>query len=353
MAGDKSEQPTPKRLEDARKKGQVFKSRELTISVLFMAGAAVLTFGGAGYLEKLKAIMVEFFQPNRITGQMPAEAMLQHFGDAWSQALLLLAPLLGALFITSIAMNFLQVKALFSPEVIKPKFTKLNPVQGFQNIFFKATTYIELAKSLIKMAVVGYLCYATIRDSLRDVVLTARVPIAATAAVAGKMMALLLYKVGGALALLGAADFFIQKKLYMKQMMMSKQEVIQEYKQQEGDPHVKHQRKHLFHEILSEDIRVKVPKATAVVVNPTHMAIAIQYDEKTMMAPKVTAKGQHQKAERIIEIAKEHHVPIMRNIELAHQLYEVDVDKDIPESLYEAVAEVLNWVYELAQMEEV
>src|ERR1051326_7607086 len=108
-------------------------------------------------------------------------------------------------------MNFLQVKSLFAPEVIKPKFEKLNPVQGFQNLFFKASTYIELVKSLVKIAVVGYLCYATIRDSLRDMVLTARVPIPATVAVAGKMMALLLYKVGGALALLGAADFFIQK----------------------------------------------------------------------------------------------------------------------------------------------
>jgi type III secretion YscU/HrpY family protein len=351
MAGDKSEQPTPKRLEDARKKGQICKSRELTVSVLFMVGAAVLAFGGSTFGDKLQGLMVEFLQPVMLSGQLSSDALLRHFGDAWARSLLLLAPLLGALFIAAIAISFLQVKSLFSFEVIKPKFEKLNPIQGFQNLFFKSNTYIELAKNLIKLVIVGYLCYTTIKSSLRDVVLTARVPLVVTGAIAGKMMFGLLYKVGGALCLLGAADFFLQKKMYMKQMMMSKQEVIQEYKQSEGDPHVKHQRKHLFQEMMNEDVHAKVPKADAVVVNPTHMAIAIQYDEKTMMAPKVTVKGQHQKAERIIEIAKKHRVPVMRNIELAHKLYEVEVGEDIPEDLYEAVAEVLNWVYELAQLE--
>jgi type III secretion YscU/HrpY family protein len=350
MAGDKSEQPTPKRLQDARKKGQVSKSRELTLSVLFFAGAAVLAFGGSAYFNSLKGIMVEFFQPGMLTGTMREDAMLQHFGDAFVRGMLLLAPLLGAVFVTALVMDFLQVKSLFSPEVIKPKFNKLNPIEGFKNIFFKSRTYIELAKNLLKLVIVGYLCYSTIRSSLRDLVLTARVPLVNTAHIGAEMVFSMLYKVGGVLCLLGAADWFIQKKMYMKQMMMSKQEIMQEYKQQEGDPHVKHQRKHLFQQLLSEDVRVKVPKADAVVVNPTHLAIAIQYNEKTMMAPKVTAKGQHQKAERIVEIAKEHRIPILQNIELAHKLYAVEVDHDIPEDLYEAVAEVLNWVYELAQM---
>ena len=351
MAGDKSEQPTPKRLEEARKKGQVFKSNELTVSVLFMTGAAVLSMGGAAYVNTIKALMVEFFQPEMLKGQMSLDAILHHMGDGWARGLLLLAPLLGALFVISVAMNFLQVKVVIAPEVIKPKFTKLNPIKGFQNLFFKSKTYLELAKNIIKLVVIGWVCYSTIKNSLRDVVLTARVPLEETGRVTSTLLFSMLYKIGGILCLLGAADYFLQKKLYMKGMMMSKQEVTQEYKQSEGDPHVKHQRKHMFREMMNEDIHVKVPKADAVVVNPTHMAIAIQYDEKAMMAPKVTAKGQFQKAEKIIEIAKKYRVPIMRNIELAHKLYEVDVGADIPESLYEAVAEVLNWVYELAQME--
>jgi len=352
MAGDKSEQPTAKRLREARKKGQVFKSNELTTSVLFMVAAGVLSLGGATYVNKLKALMIDFFQPGVLTGQMRLDAILHRMGEAWSTALLLLAPLLGALFITSAAMCFLQVRVLFSPEVIKPKFEKLNPIKGFQNIFFKSKTYLELAKNLIKLTVVGFLCYSTIKNSFRDVVLTARVPLTATAAVIGQLLPAMLYKIAGVLCILGGADYMLQKKLYMKGQMMSKEEVKQEYKQEEGDPHVKHQRKHLFMEMMNEDIRVRVPKADAVVVNPTHMALAIRYDEKVMMAPKVTAKGQYQKAEKIIELAKEHHVPIMRNVELAHKLYEVDVDADIPEDLYEAVAEVLNWVYELSQMQE-
>jgi type III secretion YscU/HrpY family protein len=352
MAGDKTEPPTPKRLEDARKKGQVFKSNELTVSVLFVVAGMVLSAGGSTYFNKLKALMTEFFQPDMLTGQLPLDLILHRMGDAWARMLLLLAPLLGALFVAAIALNFLQVKVIIALDVIKPKFEKLNPIQGFQNLFFKSRIYIELVKNLIKLAIVGFLCYSTIRNSLRDVVLTARVPLAVTAHVTGDLLFNLLQKIGGVLALLGAADYAIQKKMYMKNMMMSKQEITQEYKQDEGDPHVKHQRKHLFQEMMNEDPHVKVPKADAVVVNPTHYAIAIQYDEKVMMAPKVTAKGQHQKAQTIIEIAKKHRVPIMRNVELAHKLYEVDVGADIPENLYEAVAEVLNWVYELSQMEE-
>jgi flagellar biosynthetic protein FlhB len=348
MSGDKTEQPTPKRLQDARKKGQVFKSKDLVQALLFVTAAAVLTTGGPAYVSQLGDLMKQFFQPDVLRGDMPMNAMLQRMGYAWSKFLLLSAPLLGALVIVGAAGNFIQVKALFSPEVVKPKFEKLNPLTGFKNVFFSPNTYIELIKNLIKFTVVFWILYIAIKGSLRDIVPTAGMRLDQTAALAARLMSSILYKVGVVFVILGAADYMIQKKMHMKKMMMSKEEVKQEYKEQEGDPHVKHQRKHMFEQLMHGSVALHVPKATAVVANPTHLAVAIRYEEATMQAPRVTAKGRDAMALKIIEIAKEHNVPVIRNIGLAHSLIDLEVGHEIPEDLYEAVAEVLNFVYQLA-----
>jgi flagellar biosynthesis protein FlhB len=138
----------------------------------------------------------------------------------------------------------------------------------------------------------------------------------------------------------------------MKNMMMSKEDIKQEYKEMEGDPHVKHMRKHLFEQMMHESVAHHVPKATVVVANPTHFAIALRYDELTMQAPRVTAKGQDSMALHILDIARQYEVPVVRNIGLAHALYDLEIGHEIPEDLYEAVAEVLNFVYQLAASEE-
>jgi flagellar biosynthetic protein FlhB len=351
VPGEKTEQPTPKRVNEARKKGQVFKSRDLIQAFLFMTAAAVLTTGGPAYVSELRDMMKQFFQPGIMRGDMPLNAMLMQMGYAWSKFLLLSAPLMGALIVVAAATNFKQVKVLFAPEVIKPKFEKLNPLKGFKNVFFSAKTYIELVKNLIKVTVVGWILYSAIKGSLRDIIPTAGMRVDQTAALAGRIMSGLLYKVGGVFIILGAADYMIQKKLYMKDMKMSKEEVKQEYKEQEGDPHVKHMRKHLFQQLMHESVAHNVPKATAVVANPTHLAVALRYDETTMQAPKVTAKGQDSMALKILDIAKQHNVPVIRNIGLAHSLYDLEIGHEIPEDLYEAVAEVLNFVYQLAASE--
>jgi len=351
VPGDKTEQPTPKRVNDARKKGQVFKSRDLIQAFMFMTAAAVLTTGGPAYVSELRDMMKQFFQPAILRGDMPLNAMLGQMGYAWSKFLFLSAPLLAALVVVAAATNLMQVKVLFAPEAIKPKFEKLNPMKGFKNIFFTGKTYIELVKNLIKFTVVGWILYSAIKGSLRDIIPTAGMRLDQTAAVAARIMSGLLYKVGGVFIILGAADYMIQKKLYMKDMMMSKEEVKQEYKEQEGDPHIKHMRKHLFQQLMQESVTHNVPKATAVVANPTHLAVALRYDETTMQAPKVTAKGQDSVALRILDIAKQHNVPVIRNIGLAHSLHDLEIGHEIPEDLYEAVAEVLNFVYQLAATE--
>lgn len=351
MAGDKSEQPTPKRMNEARKKGQVFKSRDFIQSLLFITAAAVLAAGGPTYFTELSDLMKQFFQPDMMRGDMPMNAMLSRMGFAWSKFLVLSAPLLGALVVAGIAANFVQVKALFAPEIIKPKFEKLNPLAGFKNIFFSSRTYIELVKNLIKFGVIFWVLYSSIKGSMRDIIPIASMRLDQTASLAGSLISGLLYKVGVVFMILGGADYMIQKKLHMKNMMMSKEEVKQEYKEQEGDPHVKHMRKHLFEQLMHESVAHNVPKATAVIANPTHLAVALRYDEAAMQAPTVTAKGQDSMALRIIEIAKQNKVPVVRNIGLAHTLFDLEIGHEIPEDMYEAVAEILNFVYQLAATE--
>ncbi len=352
MSGEKTEQPTQKRINDSRKKGQVFKSKDLIQALLFMTAAAVLTTGGPAYVSQLAAMMKEFFQPAIMRGDMPLNAMLSRLSYAWSKFMVLSAPLLAALVIAAAAANFVQVKALFAPEVVKPKFDKLNPVNGFKNTFFSSKTYIELAKNLIKFTVILWVLYSAIRNSLPEIIPTAGMRLDDTAGVAGRLMSSMLLKVGVVFVILGAADFLIQKKLYMKDMMMSKEDIKQEFKEQEGDPHVKHQRRHLFEQMMHESVAHNVPRATVVVANPTHLAIALRYDEKNMPAPQVTAKGQDSMALKIIEIAKENEIPVIRNVGLAHSLFDLEIGHDIPEDLYEAVAEVLNFVYQLAAIED-
>lgn len=351
MAGEKTEQPTPKKIKDSRQKGEVFKSRDLVQALLFMTAAAVLVAGGPSYVSELRDLMNQFFRPEVMRGDMALDAMLSRLGYAWSKFMLLSTPLLGALVIAAAAANFFQVKALFAPQAIKPKFEKLNPLNGFKNTFFSAKTYLELAKNLIKFGVVLWLLWSTIRGAFRDIVPTAGMGLAPTARLAARLMSDMLYKVGAVFVILGAADFMLQKKMYMKKMMMSKEDVKQEYKEQEGDPHVKHMRKHLFQQLAMGSVTHNVPKATAVVANPTHLAVALQYNEATMQAPKVTAKGQDSMALKIIEIAQQHKVPVIRNIGLAHSLFDLEEGHEIPEDLYEAVAEVLNFVYQLAAEE--
>ena len=347
MPGEKTEQPTQKRLTDSRKKGEVFKSKDFIQALLFMIAAAVLTIGGPTYVSGLADLMKEFFQPNILRGDMPLSEMMSRFGYAFSRFMVLSTPLLAALMVGAVAANFVQVKALFAPEVIKPKFEKLNPVEGFKNIFFSSKTYIEMAKNLVKFVIVFWVLYSAIKGGLSDIVPTAGMKIGQTAKLAAHYTSSILLKVGAVFVVLGGADFLIQKKMFMKKMMMSKEDIKQEYKEQEGDPHVKHQRKHLFEQMMHESVAHNVPRATVIVANPTHLAIALKYDEKSMQAPQLTAKGQDSMALRIIDIAKKNQVPVVRNIGLAHSLFDLEIGHDIPEDLYEAVAEVLNFVYQL------
>jgi flagellar biosynthesis protein FlhB len=349
MADDKTEKPTEKKLKDAREKGQVSKSTDLTQSVLFLTAAAVLSFSGPALVEQLKAFMIESFSPGLLAAGSDSNMLITRIGDASTKFLLLSMPLLMALAVAAIAVNFAQLQGfLFAPSALAPKFSKLNPVAGLQNILFKPKTYLELLKNLLKFVVILWLAYSTLSSALRDLIVSSRLSIAQVATLGPKLLFTLLFKVGGVFLLFGAADFVIQKQLFMKGLMMSKEEVKREHKDEEGDPHVKSHRRSLYMALLRENAVKQVPKAKAVVVNPTHIAVALQYEEAHMNAPRVVAKGEMFLAQKIVEIAKNHNVPVIQNITLARSLFPLELEEEIPEELYETVAEILNLASRLA-----
>ena len=350
MPGEKTEQPTAKRLQEARRKGQVCKSNDLTQSILLLTAAGIFYLGGGAFVAELQSLLRQAFQPEYLFGGSH-DRLLGKFGEASLRVFLLSAPLMCGLVAVSLGVSFVQVRALFSAEVIKPKFDKLNPIEGFRNIFFKPRTYLELAKNLLKLIIIAWLAYKFLGSSLRDLLMTATFPLEQSSKLAASLIFRFLFAVGGAFLLMGAADYLLQYKLYMKEMMMSREEVMKEYKESEGDPHIKSMRKQLHEEILSQSMIQNVPRADVVVVNPTHLAVAVEYEEQSMNAPKITAKGRNTMAAKIVELARKNKVPVLQNVPLARSLYELEIDAEVPEELYEAVAEVLNWVYELAEAE--
>ncbi len=348
MSQEKTEQPSQKKLDDSRKKGQVAKSSDLTQAVLFLTAGGALQVAGAALAGRLADIMRSAFRPEVFRADdYGAPEIYAWTLDAWRHAALGLAPILGAVMLMAVAVNFVQVKAMFSLEVIHPKFSKLNPLEGFKNIFFKAKTYFELAKNLVKLVTIAWIAWSAALGIIGELATAGRIEPALVARLAAWTLFKLLYQCGAAFLVIGAADFMMQKKFLMKDLMMTKEEVKNEYKESEGDPHIKHRRKELHHELLEECDMGNVGAADAVVVNPVHIAVALRYDEATMGAPRVTARGRGQRALAIKELARRRQVPVVEDVPLARRLVQVEPGHEIPEELYEPVAEVLLWVQEL------
>ena len=354
MSGEKTEKPTEKRLRDARKKGQVSKSQDLTSSLMLISAVLVFWLSGAATASVLiKTMQSGIETAGSFTGVLTRERA----GELLLQAVLnmgmALAPLFLFLFAGAVIFNYIQVGSLFAFEGIKPDVNKMNPAEGFKQKFLKPRSYIELGKTLLKaiitFVVVGWILYAEIPN----IVMLSGQSIAAVITYTSGLMLRIGFYVGALFLALAVGDFFLQRFLFQSQMKMSKQEVKQEYKESEGDPLIKWMRKSLHREILAQSSVAAVKTANIVLVNPTHVAVALKYDRGTMGAPTVVAKGADLIAKQIREIAKKADVPMMRDIPLARALYELDIDAEIPEELYETVAEVLRWVYTLDEEDKI
>ena len=348
MSGDKTEDPTPKKLQDARKKGQVAKSQDLTSSVLYIVGFAVLAASITSMGQSLQEYFrVHFAQAGNT--EFENAKLLNTAIESVPFVLGMLAPFLGVSFVLAAFISYLQVGTLFTIDPLKPDLKKLNPISGIQNLFFKAKTYVELAKNLAKLTVSSYLVYTAFKSNLADLALTTRQDPLGTAEVVGNIILNAGLKVGVFFLFVAVLDLFYQRYNHKKELKMSKDEVKREYKDAEGDPQFKARRQEVAQEISQGSMLEDVKTADAVVINPEHLAAAIKYDREKMSAPRVVAKGSRVMAEKIKQIAKEHGVPILRNVPLAQALIELELGENIPEDLYDAVAEVLNWVYGLSE----
>ncbi|MGQ0506417.1 MAG: EscU/YscU/HrcU family type III secretion system export apparatus switch protein, partial [Myxococcaceae bacterium] len=280
------------------------------------------------------------------------EATLELLFMGVTTVMLLTFPVAMGAAIVGGLVEFLQVGPLFSQEALMPKLDKLNPLAGLKNMVSKKQL-VELLKSTLKMTIAGYVVFGVVRDALGLVMTSLRGDSSLSLAILGELVYRVTVRVGLLFLVFAIFDVWWQRRSYMKDLMMTKDEVKREYKESEGDPHHKAKRKEMHHEILESAMMEGVKKADVVVTNPDHVAVALKYDRDVDQAPRVIAKGIDHKAEAIKALAKDGEVTLLRNVPLAHALLRLDVGTEIPEELYDAVAEVLNFVEALRRGETV
>ncbi len=342
----KTEEPTHKKLEDARKKGQTFSSREINHFFMMLALAAFIMLLAPGLGRDMIDTLGPFItEPDLMN--MDAAGFMGLMRTVTISTVLALALLFLASIIAAIAPAVVQKKWLFAVESIKPKFNKISPLAGMKRLFgLKAL--VEFGKNLLKVTIVGYIAVYAIMPYKETLYVLPALPKAEMLSFTQEMANRMLLAVLCMLFLLSIADYLWQRFMFMKQMRMTKQEIKEEYKQQEGDPHIKGKLKAIRREKAKQRMMANVPKADVIITNPTHYAVALQYDSASMQAPKLIAKGTDDVAGRIREMATKHKIPIVRNPPLARVLYDTtDLDEDIPIEHYQAVAKVIGYVYKL------
>jgi flagellar biosynthetic protein FlhB len=341
--GEKTEQPTPRRLEEALKKGQLARSPEVQTAFVLLGGVAALAFGGREIWKQLVGATVMSLGHLHDT-PITANA-LQSYGIAGTMVLIKCAgPVVIGTALTGLLAGAIQNRFNTASEALTPDWNRLNPIEGFKRLFsvrMIAPTAISLAKLVIVIA----LTYTEVRSILEDPIFATSVSVARIATFLAETSMRIFLRVSLALLVIAAADYGYQWWRTQRDLMMTKQELKDEMKNTEGNQKIKSARRRRKG-ITKKKMLADVPKADVIVTNPTHIAIALRYDRKTMRAPKVVAKGIRLNAQRIREIAQQHQVPIIENKPLARMLFKHGrVGGEVPASLYAAVAEVLAWVY--------
>lgn len=343
---DKTEPPTTKKLRDARKKGQVAKSKEVSSAAVIIAvfGALVALFPTfVGEVQQMILLPTHFYN---VEFGLAANAVLSQVAIT---SLLVTAPVIVVAAVIAIVANMAQVGMLFTAEPLKPKLSNLNPASGLKKMVSPKNLF-EFLKSAVKIAFLSLLLFIVIRSSLQDLVKIPHCGLGCIPTVAGKLLFEIMIYTVAAFVIVAAADFVYQKAHFMKEMRMSKEEIKKEYKEMEGDPHIKGKRKQLHHELMQSDTDAAVRKSKVVVTNPTHIAVALDYQQGETPLPVIRAMGQNIQAKRIIKIAQEAGIPIMQNVPVARGLYENGkLNQYIPSDMIEAVAEIFRWVRELEE----
>jgi type III secretion protein U len=339
---EKTEKATPKKLRDARKKGQVAKSQDFPAAFTFIV-AIGLTLGLATNIYRyLATYILMCFK------LIPEVSLINQIGPIFTQTMSTIIqatlPIAGITALAGVLVSFLVTGPVFSMEVFKPNFKKFNPVENIKQKF-KFKTLFEILKSMFKIGGAAILIYTVVDTSLPDLVQTAGLPVLSSALLFNAFLTKVVIRVGIFFIAIAIFDLIYQKKTFAKEMKMEKFEVKQEYKDTEGSPEIKGKRRQIAQEIAYEEGPSAVKRAKAVVTNPTHFAVAIGYEPEKYPAPFILAKGMDRIAEAIIREADKYNVPIMRNVALARELYENGkIYEYIPPETYDAVAEILRLI---------
>ncbi|BCJ85277.1 flagellar biosynthesis protein FlhB [Effusibacillus dendaii] len=346
FAGEKTEKPTPKRLQDARKKGQIPRSPELSSAVILLSAILLLKMMSGFYITNLTD-----FTKNSLTTDLMMWLTEGNTHRLFLNLMLVTAklvlPILAVVLIVGFLAVYLQVGGIFTIEPITPKFEKINPIAGFKRIF-SVRTLAELAKSLMKVVLIGYVVYDTVTQQIRSFSNLTRLEPGGILAAIGDTTYTIIWKCALLMLVLAVFDYFFQRYDHERSLRMSKEDIKEEFKKSEGNPLIKGKIKERQRAMAMRRMMQDVPKADVVITNPTHFAVAVQYDGDRMEAPIVLAKGIDEVAQRIKQTAREHGVLLVENRPLAQTLYRtVDIGQQIPEDLFQAVAEVLAYVYRL------
>ncbi|MCG7407479.1 flagellar biosynthesis protein FlhB [Paenibacillus sp. ACRRX] len=343
---EKTEKATPKKRDDSRKKGQVAKSMDLSGSFILLISFMSLFMLGGFFKERLISMFSDPLQ-HRLNMQLSVNNIVDYFGHLLVQFLILLAPIFIVAVVMGLLVNYMQIGFLFTGEPLKMQFSKIDPIKGFKNIF-SMRSVVEFLKSIIKLTVIGVIAYISLWGERDRIIELSHVPLGGILSYTAELTVMLGIKTGAALTVLAVFDYMYQKYEFEKSIRMSKQDIKDEYKKMEGDPLIKGKIKERQRRMALMRMMQEVPNADVVITNPTHFAIALRYEGNSMEAPKVIAKGQDYVALKIKAIAQENGVMTMENRPLARALYErTEIGDSIPADLFQAVAEVLAYVYKL------
>jgi len=343
---ERTEPASPRRLEKAREEGQVPRSQELTTFTLLMAASGSLWIMGSLIIQKLSILLESGLQIEREIAFNPALLSSRLFQLALD-GLLAIAPLLAGLVIVALVSPMLLSGWLFSSKALMPDFKRLNPANGFKRIF-SSHGLIELVKAIAKAGVIGGVAAGIIWSHKQDVLDLISMSLDVSLPSMARLIGMTFMLIVSAMLLLVVIDIPFQLWNHARQLRMSKEDLRKEAKEDEGDPQVKARVRSMQREMARRRMMAEVPKADVVVTNPTHYAVALKYQDHSMRAPKVVAKGSQLIAARIRELAAEHHIPVLEVPPLARALYHhVELESEIPETLYTAVAHVLAYVFQL------
>lgn len=342
----KTEDPTPRRLEEARKRGQVILSREINNWVILFTGAMLLAIAAPSILSNLKSVLTTFIARPETLPTDPHGLLIVGQSLMLDVGRILFLPLM-ILVVAAIAAPFAQIGPLFTVDPMKPDISKISLIKGFQRLF-SLRAIMEFVKGIAKLTIVGVVGTLIIMPFFAGIEHFAGLDFGQGLYELHSLVLRLMTGVLAILFVIAAFDYMYQRYEHIKKLRMSKQELREEFRQSEGDPHVKARLRELRETRARQRMMQAVPEADVVITNPTHYAVALKYDTANMEAPTMVAKGADAVAERIKDVAREHSVPIVENAPLARALFDaMDIDQTIPRDQYKAVAEVISYVFKL------